>query len=154
MPARSDHPLLMLIDANGLVYRAFFALPYFTTSDGQPTNAVYGFSTMLLKVLEEESPDYVAVAFDRPGPTFRHEAYAEYKATRQKMPDDLRPQIGLAKEVVEALRLPVFEVAGFEADDVIGALARQAEARGIDVLIVTGDLDALQLVSPRSRRAR
>src|SRR5207302_633087 len=151
MPARSVHPLLMLIDANGLVYRAFFALPYFTTSDGQPTNAVYGFSTMLLKVLEEESPDYVAVAFDRPGPTFRHEAYAEYKATRQKMPDDLRPQIGLAKEVVEALRLPVFEVAGFEADDVIGALARQAEARGIDVLIVTGDLDALQLVSPRTR---
>src|SRR5205807_8157054 len=151
MPARSDHPLLMLIDANGLVYRAFFALPYFTTSDGQPTNAVYGFSTMLLKVLEEESPDYVAVAFDRPGPTFRHEAYPEYKATRQKMPDDLRPQVGLAKEVVEALRLPMFEVAGFEADDVIGALARQAEARGIDVLIVTGDLDALQLVSPRTR---
>src|SRR5205807_8064270 len=99
----------------------------------------------------EESPDYVAVAFDRPGPTFRHEAYAEYKATRQKMPDDLRPQIGLAKEVVEALRLPVFEVAGFAADDVIGALARQAEARGIDVLIATGDRDALQRVSPRTR---
>src|SRR5438309_2614166 len=151
MPPRSDHPLLMLIDANGLVYRAFYALPYFTTSDGQPTNAVYGFSTMLLKVLEEESPDYVAVAFDRPGPTFRHEAYAEYKATRPAMADDLRPRIGLGKEGVEALRLPVFEVAGFEADDVIGALARQAEARGIDVLIVTGDLDALQLVSPRTR---
>jgi len=141
----------MLIDANGLVYRAFFALPYFTTSDGQPTNAVYGFATMLLKVLEEESPDYVAVAFDRPGPTFRHEAYADYKATRRQMPDDLRPQIGLAKEVVEAFRLPVFEVAGFEADDIIGALARKAEARGMDVLIVTGDLDTLQLVSPHTR---
>jgi DNA polymerase-1 len=141
----------MLIDANGLVYRAFYALPYFTTSGGQPTNAVYGFTTMLLKVLEEEAPDYVAVAFDKPGPTFRHEAYAEYKATRQKMPDDLRPQIGLAKEVVEALQLPIFEVAGFEADDVIGTLARQAEARGIEVLIVTGDLDALQLVSPHTR---
>ncbi|HEX9247758.1 MAG TPA: DNA polymerase I [bacterium] len=151
MPARSGRPLLVLIDANGLVYRAFYALPYFTTSDGQPTNAVYGFTTMLLKVLEEESPEYVAVAFDRPGPTFRHEAYAEYKATRRKMPDDLRPQVGLAKEVVEALQLPVFEVAGFEADDVIGALARQAEAQGIDVLIVTGDLDALQLVSPHTR---
>ena len=144
-------PLLVLIDANGLVYRAFFALPYFTTSDGQPTNAVYGFTTMLLKVLEEKSPEYVAVAFDKPGPTFRHEAYAEYKATRRKMPDDLRPQIGMAKEVVEALQLPIFEVAGFEADDVIGALARQAEAQGIDVLIVTGDLDALQLVSPHTQ---
>jgi DNA polymerase I len=141
----------MLIDANGLVYRAFFALPYFTTSTNQPTNAVYGFTTMLLKVLEEESPDYVAVAFDKPGPTFRHEAYADYKATRRQMPDDLRPQVGLAKEVVEAFQLPIFEVAGYEADDVIGALARQAEARDIDVLIVTGDLDALQLVSPRTR---
>jgi len=151
MPAPSGRPLLVLIDANGLVYRAFFALPYFTTSDGQPTNAVYGFTTMLLKVLEEEAPEYVAVAFDKPGPTFRHEAYAEYKATRQRMPDDLRPQVGLAKEVVEAFQLPIFEVAGFEADDVIGALARQAEAKGMDVLIVTGDLDALQLVSPHTR---
>jgi DNA polymerase-1 len=151
MPAPSGRPLLVLIDANGLVYRAFFALPYFTTSDGQPTNAVYGFTTMLLKVLEEEAPEYVAVAFDMPGPTFRHEAYAEYKATRQRMPDDLRPQIGLAKEVVEAFQLPIFEMAGFEADDVIGALARQAEADGMDVLIVTGDLDALQLVSPHTR---
>jgi DNA polymerase I len=141
----------MLIDANGLVYRAFYALPYFTTSDGTPTNAVYGFSTMLLKVLEEQAPEYVAVAFDKPGPTFRHEAYTEYKATRQKMPDDLRPQIPLAKEVVEALQLPIFEIAGFEADDVIGALTRQAESQGIDVLIVTGDLDALQLVSPHTR---
>ena len=151
MPAPSGRPLLMLIDANGLVYRAFYALPYFTTTDGTPTNAVYGFSTMLLKVLEEQAPEYVAVAFDKPGPTFRHEAYTEYKATRQRMPDDLRPQIPLAKEVVEALQLPIFEVAGFEADDIIGALTRQAEARGIDVLIVTGDLDALQLVSPHTR---
>jgi DNA polymerase-1 len=151
MSSPPRQPLLVLIDANGLVYRAFFALPYFTTSDGQPTNAVYGFTTMLLKVLEEESPEYVAVAFDKPGPTFRHEAYAEYKATRRKMPDDLRPQIGMAKEVVDALQLPIFEVAGFEADDVIGALARQAEAQGIDVLIVTGDLDALQLVSPHTK---
>lgn len=151
MSAPSGRPLLVLIDANGLVYRAFFALPYFTTSNGQPTNAVYGFTTMLLKVLEEESPQYVAVAFDKPGPTFRHEAYAEYKATRRRMPDDLRPQIGMAKEVVEALQLPIFEVAGFEADDVIGALARQAEVQGIDVRIVTGDLDALQLVSPHTQ---
>ncbi len=147
----SGRPKLLLLDANGLVYRAFYALPYFTTHDGRPTNAVYGFTTMLLKVLEEERPEYVAVAFDRPGPTFRHEAFAEYKATRQKMPDDLRPQIALAKDVVEAFEIPIFEAAGFEADDVIGTIARRAEAEGIEVLIVTGDLDALQLISPLTR---
>lgn len=144
-------PKVLLVDANGLVYRAFFALPYFTTRDGRPTNAVYGFTTMLLKVLDEEQPEYVAAAFDKPGPTFRHEASAAYKATRPRMPDDLRPQVVLAKDVVEALGLPVFEVAGYEADDVIGTIARRAEAQGMDVLIVTGDLDALQLVSPRTR---
>ncbi len=147
----SGRPKLLLLDANGLVYRAFYALPYFTTRDGRPTNAVYGFTTMLLKVLEEERPEYVAVAFDRPGPTFRHEAFAEYKATRQKMPDDLRPQIALAKDVVEAFEIPIFEAAGFEADDVIGTIARRAETEGIEVLIVTGDLDALQLISPLIR---
>ncbi len=152
-PAHNSHgrPKVLLVDANGLVYRAFFALPYFTTRDGRPTNAVYGFTTMLLKVLEEEQPEYVAVAFDRPGPTFRHEASAAYKATRPRMPDDLRPQVALAKDVVQALGLPVFEVAGYEADDVLGTIARRAEAQGMDVLIVTGDLDALQLVSPRTR---
>jgi DNA polymerase I len=147
----ADRRLLLLVDANGLVYRAFFALPYFTTRDGRPTNAVYGFTTMLLKVLEEQGPEYVAVAFDKPGPTFRHETFAEYKALRRPMPDDLRPQIALTKQIVEAMDLPIFEVAGFEADDVIGTLARRAEAAGFEVLIVTGDLDALQLVSPRTR---
>ena len=148
-PATRD--TLLLLDANGLVYRAFYALPYFTTTDGRPTNAVYGFTTMLLKVLDEIAPRYAAAAFDKPGPTFRHEAFAQYKATRTKMPDDLRPQIALAKQVVEAFDLPIFEVAGFEADDIIGTLARRAEARGLDVVIVTGDLDALQLVSERVR---
>ncbi|HEV2439968.1 MAG TPA: DNA polymerase I [bacterium] len=147
----ADRRTLLLVDANGLVYRAFFALPYFTTRDGRPTNAVYGFTTMLLKVLEEQAPTHVAVAFDKPGPTFRHEAFAEYKALRRPMPDDLRPQIALAKCVVEVLELPIFEVTGFEADDVIGTLVRRAEAEGFEVLIVTGDLDALQLVSPRTK---
>src|SRR5579883_3401449 len=137
MTASAKRDTLLLIDANGLVYRAFYALPYFTTRDGRPTNAVYGFTTMLLKVLDEIDPQCVAVAFDKPGPTFRHEAFAEYKATRRKMPDDLGPQIPLAKEVVEAFELPIFEIAGFEADDVIGTLARLAEARGMDVVIVT-----------------
>ena len=151
MPKSPTRETLLLLDAHGLVYRAFYALPYFTTKDGQPTNAVYGFTTMLLKVLEETAPQYVAAAFDKPGPTFRHEAFAAYKATRTKMPDDLRPQIALAKEVVEAFDLPIFEVAGFEADDILGTLARLANARGLDVVIVTGDLDALQLVSPHVR---
>ncbi|HET7265099.1 MAG TPA: DNA polymerase I [bacterium] len=147
----AERRTLLLVDANGLVYRAFFALPYFTTRDGRPTNAVYGFTTMLLKVLEEQAPGYVAVAFDKPGPTFRHEAFAEYKALRRPMPDDLRPQIAATKRVVEVLELPVFEATGFEADDVIGTLTRRAEADGFEVLIVTGDLDVLQLVSPHTK---
>ncbi|MDR7509126.1 MAG: DNA polymerase I [Armatimonadota bacterium] len=144
-------PTVVLIDANGLVYRAFFALPYFTTSDGRPTNAVYGFTTMVLKILDEVRPDYVAAAFDRAAPTFRHVQYREYKATRQRMPDDLRPQLALAKEILQALAVPIFEVDGYEADDVLGTIARQAAADGADVLIVTGDLDVLQLVDDRIR---
>jgi len=137
---------LVLIDANGLVYRAFFALPYFTTSTGRPTNAVYGFTNMLLKILDEEQPGYVAAAFDKAAPTFRHTQFKEYKATRQRMPDDLRPQIQTTKEILEALGIPIFEVAGYEADDVLGTMARAAAAEGFDVLIVTGDLDVLQLI--------
>jgi DNA polymerase-1 len=144
-------PTLVLIDANGLVYRAFFALPYFTTTDGRPTNAVYGFTTMVLKILEEVQPAYVAAAFDRAAPTFRHVQYREYKATRQRMPDDLRPQLALAKEILQALAVPIFEVEGYEADDVLGTIARRAAAEGMDVLIVTGDLDVLQLVGDRIR---
>ncbi len=140
---------LILIDANGLVYRAFFALPYFTTSSGRPTNAVYGFTNMILKILDEELPQYVSAAFDKPAPTFRHRAYEQYKAHRERMPDDLRPQIGTAKEILEALAIPIFEVEGFEAEDILGTIARKASAEGFDVLIVTGDLDTLQLVDER-----
>ena len=140
---------LVLLDTNGLIYRAFYALPYLTTRDGRPTNAVYGLTSMVLKVLEDERPDYIAAAFDRPGPTFRHKQYTEYKAHREAMPDDLRPQMGLSKQVLEALGIPMFEAEGFEADDVIATMARQAEARGLEVLIVSGDLDTLQLVDGR-----
>lgn len=142
---------LVLLDSNGLIYRAFFALPYLTTSDGRPTNAVYGFTSMLLKVLEDERPDYIAAAFDRPAPTFRHKEFTGYKAHRVAMPDDLRPQIGLSKQVLDALRIQVFEADGFEAEDVIATIARKAEAAGLDVLIVSGDLDTLQLVDNRVR---
>ena len=143
--------LLVLLDTNGLIYRAFYALPYLTTADGRPTNAVYGFTTMLLKVLEEERPDYVAAALDRPEPTFRHREYAAYKAHREAMPDDLRPQIGLSRHVLEALRISAVDAPGFEADDVIATLARRATAQGLRVLIVSGDLDTLQLVDERIR---
>jgi DNA polymerase-1 len=140
-----------LLDSNGLVYRAFFALPYFTTSDGRPTNAVYGFANMLLKVLEEEQPEYAGAAFDKPAPTFRHKAYAAYKAQRERMPDDLRPQLALSKEILQAFQIPMFEREGYEAEDVIATLARRAVLDGFEVLIVSGDLDLLQIVRPRLR---
>lgn len=142
---------LVLLDTNGLIYRAFFALPYLTTAEGRPTNAVYGLTAMVLKVLDEERPDYIAAAFDRPGPTFRHKQFAEYKAHREAMPDDLRPQIGLSKQVLDALRIPVVEADGFEAEDVIATIARKAQAEGFEVLVVSGDLDTLQLVDPHVR---
>lgn len=140
---------IIVIDGNSLLYRAFYALPNLTTSDGRPTGAVYGLSMMLLRLLDEEKPDYCVVAFDAPGPTFRHEAYAEYKATRIKAPDELRQQAPLARRVCHALGIPILEVPGVEADDIVGTVARRAEERGLDVLIVTGDLDALQLVTDR-----
>lgn len=137
---------LLLIDAFSLFYRAFHALPGFTTSSGQPTGAVFGVASMLLRFLDEEAPDYVAVASDAPGPTFRHEAYAAYKAHRPEMPDDLRAQIPVLRELVEAMGLPIYELEGFEADDVLGTLATQAKRAGKKAVILTGDKDTLQLV--------
>lgn len=139
-------PTVAIIDAYSLLYRAFFALPPLTNKQGEVTNAVYGFTMMLTKLLDEQQPDYVVVAFDLPIATFRHEAFQEYKAHRKPMPDDLRPQVPMMKEVLEAMRIPLLGVPGFEADDVIGTLARRAEADGFEVLIVTADRDALQLV--------
>ncbi len=139
---------LVLLDTNGLVYRAFFALPYFTTVDGRPTNAVYGFTSMLLKVLVEEAPEYIAAAFDKPVPTFRHKAYEAYKAHRERMPDDLRPQFALSREVLEAFQIPMYGVDGYEAEDVIAAIARRAAEEGFEVVIVSGDLDLLQIIRP------
>jgi len=140
---------LVLVDGNSLLYRAFFALPPLTNAKGEVTNAVYGFTTMLLKIVDEEQPDLVAVAFDLPTPTFRHERYAEYKATRQQMPEELGPQIEMTRQVLEAMHVPVYDLESYEADDIIGTLASEAEARGFRVLVVTGDLDELQLVSER-----
>ncbi len=137
----------MLIDGNSLTYRAFYALPSdMATASGQVTNAVFGFTSMLINLLKDHHPDRIAVAFDRPEPTFRHEFLDDYKAGRQEAPDILRQQMGLVRQVVEALRIPVVEQATFEADDVIATLATQARDRGEDVIIVTGDRDVYQLV--------
>ena len=139
---------LMLIDGNSLTYRAFFALPTdMATAHGQVTNAVYGFTSMLINLLRDHQPDHVAVAFDRPEPTFRHEQVEEYKATREAAPDILRQQMGLVREVVETLRIPIIEQAGFEADDIIATLATTAQREGIETIIVTGDRDSYQLVA-------
>ncbi len=142
---------LMLLDGNGLIYRGYFALPPLTTSKGELVNAVFGFASILLRGFQDIAPQYVAVAFDLQGPTFRHEQYAEYKATRQRMPDDLRDQFPKVRRIVAAMGIPVLELAGYEADDVIGTLTLEADARGLETTIVTGDLDMLQLVTPQTR---
>jgi DNA polymerase-1 len=142
---------LLLLDGHSLAYRAFFALPVenFATTTGQPTNAVYGFTAMLINVLRDEQPTHVAVAFDRSEPTFRHEQYVEYKAGRTKAPDEFRSQISLIFEVLDALGIPRLSAPGYEADDIIATLATAAEAEGMDVLIVSGDRDTFQLVSDK-----
>jgi len=139
---------LLLLDGHSLAYRAFFALPIenFSTTTGQPTNAVYGFTAMLINVLRDERPTHIAVAFDRSEPTFRHEQYVEYKANRRETPADFRGQLSLIFEVLDALGVPRLSMAGYEADDLIATLATQA-APDMSVLIVTGDRDALQLVN-------
>jgi len=143
-------PTLFLIDGNSLLNRAYYALPPLTTVQGVPTNAVYGFTTMLLRLEEDYHPTKIYVAFDVAAPTFRHEAYTEYKAHRAGMPDDLKPQVGLIKQVLDAWGIKRLELAGYEADDVIGTAAKRAEALGYKVYIVTGDRDALQLISDQT----
>ncbi len=140
---------LVLVDGSSYLYRAFHALPPLTNADGEPTGAIYGVVNMLRKLLAEYPDGPMAVVFDAPGRTFRDDLYDQYKANRPSMPDDLRPQIKPLKEIVEAMGLPLLEIDGVEADDVIGTLARQAEAAGQDVVISTGDKDMAQLVSPR-----
>ena len=138
---------LLLLDGNSLAYRAFFALPTdMATASGQVTNAVYGFTSMLVNLFKDHQPDGIAVAFDRPEPTFRHDLVPDYKAGRSAAPDILRQQMGLVRQVVEALNIPIVELAGYEADDVIATLATQARERGDDVIVVTGDRDEFQLV--------
>ena len=140
---------LFLIDGTAFAYRSFFAIRGLTNSAGQPTNAAFGFARILMKVLREHGPSHVAVVFDAPGKTFRHDLYPEYKATREATPEDLLSQLPLIDGIVEALNIPILRMAGVEADDVMGTLARRAEKAGMEVVLVTGDKDFLQLVSTR-----
>ena len=138
---------IMLLDGNSLTYRAFFALPAdMATASGQVTNAVFGFTSMLQYMLNEHRPDAIVATFDRPEPTFRHDTIPDYKAGRAETPDILRQQMGLVRRVVEVLDVPLLEVVGFEADDVLATLATQGFAQGDDIIVVTGDRDSYQLV--------
>ncbi|MEU9994897.1 DNA polymerase I [Streptomyces sp. NPDC050848] len=142
-------PRLLLMDGHSLAYRAFFALPAenFTTATGQPTNAIYGFASMLANTLRDEAPTHFAVAFDVSRKTWRSQEFPEYKANRSKTPDEFKGQVELIGELLDAMRAPRFAIDGFEADDVIATLATQAEAAGFEVLIVTGDRDSFQLIT-------
>lgn len=144
-------PELYLIDGSSYIYRAYFAIRGLSTSKGLPTNAIYGFTNMLIKILKEKAPQLLAIAFDPKGPTKRHEAYEAYKAQRPAMPDALSVQIPYIHRIVEVFRIPILLKGGYEADDVIGTVARKAERDGYEVIIVTGDKDMLQLVTPRIR---
>ncbi|TSC78875.1 MAG: DNA polymerase I [Parcubacteria group bacterium Gr01-1014_33] len=141
---------VILIDAHALIHRAYHALPPLTSAGGEMVNAVYGFTSILLRIIRELKPDYIAAAFDLPGPTFRHLAYEDYKATRPKAPDDLISQFAKVKEMTAAFQIPIFEKEGYEADDVIGTLVKKLEReKDTETIIITGDMDALQLVGPR-----
>lgn len=139
---------VVLVDGNSILYRTYFALPSLTTSQGIPTGGVYGLTNILFRLFEEVKPDFIAFSFDRRGPTFRHLEFKEYKAQRPKTPSDLIAQVSLAKDLASAFQIPIFEKDGYEADDCIATLARRAVESGKKVIILSGDLDSLQLVSP------
>ena len=138
---------IVLIDGHSILNRAFFGIPDLTNAEGLHTNAVYGFLNILFKILEEEKPDYLMVAFDVHAPTFRHKMYAEYKGTRKPMAEELRQQVPVMKEVLKAMGVVILEKEGYEADDILGTLAKHCEQQGLEVSLVSGDRDLLQLAS-------
>ena len=147
-----EKPLLVLFDGNGLIHRAFHALPPFTVrKTGETVGAVYGFTSILLKALNDLKPTHYAIAFDKAAPTFRHKMFEEYKATRPETPAELVGQFGRVRELVQAFNIPIYELEGFEADDVLGTLSKQAAEEGIDTVIVTGDADMMQLVTDKTK---
>ena len=137
---------IVFIDGHSILNRAFYGLPDLTASGGRHTGAVYGFLNILFKILEEEQPDYLTIAFDTHAPTFRHKMYEAYKGTRHPMPEELAMQLPVMKDVLRAMRTPIFECEGWEADDVIGTIGKRCGSAGWDCVIVTGDRDSLQLI--------
>ena len=138
---------LVLIDGHSILNRAFYGVPDLSNAKGLHTNAIYGFLNIMFKILDEEKPDYLAVAFDVKAPTFRHKIYEQYKGTRKPMPDELREQVPVMKEVLRAMNIVIVEQAGLEADDILGTLAKRAEADGMEVALVSGDRDLLQIAT-------
>ncbi|MBP3699691.1 MAG: DNA polymerase I, partial [Oscillospiraceae bacterium] len=141
---------LMVLDGNSIINRAFYGVRPLTTREGLHTNALFGFVNILQRFLDGEQPDAVCVAFDRHEPTFRHEADEQYKANRHGMPEELHQQMPLMKEILAAMHIPCYDMAGYEADDLIGTISRRCEAANWDCVIVTGDRDALQLITDRT----
>ena len=138
---------IVLIDGHSILNRAYYGVPDLTNSEGLHTNAIYGFLNILFKILEEEKPEYLTVAFDVHAPTFRHEMYADYKGTRKPMQEELRQQVPVMKEVLQAMGVKVVEQAGLEADDILGTISCLCEQKGMDVAVISGDRDLLQLAT-------
>ena len=136
---------ILLVDGHSIINRAFYGVTDLTNSEGLHTNAVYGFLNIMTKVLEEEKPEYLAVAFDLHAPTFRHKMYDAYKGTRKPMPEELREQVPLMKEALQTMNIPILTMEGYEADDILGTVAKRCQAEGIEVSVVSGDRDLLQL---------
>ena len=143
----TEKETLFLLDGSSYIYRAYFAIRHLSSPKGFPTNALYGFTQMLLKVMKDHAPAHVAVIFDAGKSTFRNELFPAYKANRAAMPEDLAQQIAPIKEMVRAFNIPALQLPGFEADDIIGTIARQVEAKGMKCVVVTGDKDLMQIVS-------
>ena len=151
---KRDKNRFVVIDGHHLIHRAFYAIQNpLKTSSGEQTNAIYGFGSMLLNIIDVERPNYIAMTFDEKEPTFRHEMHEEYKGTRQKAPDELYAQIPRIRELVDVFNMPMYSKPGFEADDMMGTLAKEAEQMGMEVYIVTGDMDAMQLITSHIRVA-
>ena len=145
---------LMILDGNSVINRAFYGVRTLTTKSGQYTNAIYGFLNILDRVRQEEKPEALCVAFDLHGPTFRHEKYDQYKATRHGMPEELAQQMPVMKDVLRAMNIPIYACQGWEADDVIGTVAKRCAAGGWDCVVVTGDRDSLQLIDEHAESIR
>ena len=149
-PAKDTTKTLVLLDAHAILHRAFHALPDFSSPSGEPTGALYGVVAMLLKIIEELKPDYIAACYDLPEPTYRHEVFKEYKSGRKKTDDGLVAQIERSRDIFEAMGIPIYEHAGFEADDMLGTIAHQMKSqKNLRVIIASGDMDTMQCIDKK-----